>query len=179
MKIFVLRHGQTDWNIESKLLGKTDLPINQEGRYQALAVLSKIKKLDYNLVICSPKKRTRQTCNTVNREKNSYVIYNEKIVERSFGALEGKYAKDIENLNMYWDYNLNLVEKNVEPIKDFLSRVYSFMDEMRQTYHDKNILIVTHGGVCRAIKCYVEGIPKDGDIASFTQGNCELYEYNL
>lgn len=77
-------------------------------------------------------------------------------------------------------YNLNWNKQNIEPIQDICKRVWEVLDEIKEKYNDKNVLLVTHGGTCRAINAYFNGIGEDGHVQSAKIKNCEIreYEYN-
>ena len=81
---------------------------------------------------------------------------------------------DISIIN---NYNLNYNEHNIEPIQDVCKRVWNLLDEIKEKYKDRNVLIVTHGGTCRAINAYFNGIEEDGNIPSANIKNCEIREY--
>ena len=89
MKIYVVRHGQTDWNFMNKLQGQTDIELNDIGREQArnAAELMKGKKVD--LIISSPLKRARETANIINNNYNLSIIEDNRIMERYYGKSEG------------------------------------------------------------------------------------------
>ena len=78
-----------------------------------------------------------------------------------------------------FDLNLDLDINNVEPISKVLERVTKRLDEIKDKYNEKNILIVTHGGVSRAINAYFNGIPEDGIIISANLDNCEIREFDV
>ena len=88
MYIYVIRHGQTDWNIEKKLLSYTDIPLNAIGIEQCKEAEKLVKNLNYDLVICSPMLRTRQTAEIVNSQKKE-IILDKRLVERNANSLEG------------------------------------------------------------------------------------------
>ena len=102
MYIYVIRHGQTDWNVEHKLLSHTDLPLNEEGRRQCEEAQKVIKNLDYNLVISSPRLRTRQTLEIVNT-KNIETIFDDRLVERDVGEFEGRPDAEYNAYRYYLD----------------------------------------------------------------------------
>ena len=81
MYLYVIRHGQTDWNIQKKLLSTTDVPLNSTGVEQCKEAEKLVRNLNYDLVICSPKLRTKQTAEIVNTKKVE-VIYDDRLIER-------------------------------------------------------------------------------------------------
>lgn len=183
MKIYIIRHGQTDWNLQRKIQGTSDIELNSTGISQAEEARKIVKDLDIDFIICSPLKRTKKTAEIINKDKNLKIIYDENFVERGFGDYEGviiqKDKMDIFNSQIFFDLNLNLDTNNVEPIGRVLERVTKRLDEIKKVYDGKNILIVTHGGVARAINAYFNGIPEDGIILSTNLNNCEIREFNL
>lgn len=66
MKFYVVRHGQTDWNAEGRIQGKTDIELNETGIEQARQLKELIKDYNIDLIISSPLKRTRKTAEIIN-----------------------------------------------------------------------------------------------------------------
>lgn len=178
MNLYIIRHGQTEWNITHKLQGQADIQLNSMGIKQAMQAKKEINKIDIDLIICSTLGRAKETAKIINEDKNIPIIYDERICERSYGVLEGVCTRktDIKKL---MNYNINENVENGESSKEFFNRIYSFLDELHKKYkNNEKILLVTHGGVSKAIECYFNGIPKDGDIEKIKMiGNCEIKQY--
>ena len=85
MKIYVLRHGQTSWNVNGKIQGKQDTELNKVGIRQAYEAKEKFNMLNIDLIMCSPLKRTRKTAEIINEDKNLNIIYKEELMERDLG----------------------------------------------------------------------------------------------
>lgn len=183
MKVYIIRHGQTDWNVQRKMQGVTDIELNETGMSQAEEARKKINELDIDLILSSPLKRAKKTAEILNKDKKLEIIYDESFIERNFGNYEGvvikEKCKDIFNSQDLFNLNLDLTTNNIEPISKVLERVTKRFDEIKNEYEGKNILIVTHGGVSRAINAYFTGIPNDGIIMSANLGNCEIREFDL
>ena len=78
------------------------------------------------------------------------------------------------------DIGKDLEVENGERIQEFFGRVFECVNDIKEENNDKNVLLVTHGGVARAIDCYFNGIPEDKeDTGKFMLGNCEVREYKL
>lgn len=147
MNIYVLRHGQTNYNIQGRYQGQIDVPLNETGIAQAKEIGKNLFNVQFNLVFCSPLTRAIQTAKYVTSNK---MIIDERIIERSFGSLEGK--KSIK------DYEEHEKEYNIESIQKLRQRVYCFMNEIMKKYHYlDNILIVTHACVAIMIESYING----------------------
>ena len=177
MKIYVIRHGLTQLNKEGKYNGIFDEDIVEEGIKQAQESSNIIKNLNIDLIICSPLLRTRHTCEIIN--VNSVpVIFDDRIKERDCGSLTCKELGDFYYTD-YWNYYSNVDVEGLESVPHLFDRVRSFLDEIKIKYKDKNILLVTHGGVARAIYFYFNEIPKDGMIEKFGSDNCGIKEYEI
>lgn len=182
MKIYVIRHGQTDWNVAGKCQGMTDIELNNTGIEQAEKAREQLNNYKIDLIICSPLKRARKTAEILNDEINCKIIDDERIIERNCGEVEGttkdKWNSIIgEDIDVINNYNLNWNKQSIEPIQTVCERVWNLLDEIQDKYKDKNVLLVTHGGTCRAINAYFNGIGKDGHVQSAKIKNCEIREY--
>lgn len=177
MNLYVIRHGKTDWNLESRMQGQTNTKLNELGIEQANRVRKIIEEKNIDLIISSPLDRAKQTAEIINKNMNKPIEYNEKIMERNFGILEGKIANEIKNLDDYFEYHKNEKIEKGEKIQDFVNRVFEGMKQIEENHQDKNVLVVTHGGVARAIDYYFNGIPKEKDIGKSLLSNCEVREY--
>ena len=164
MNIYVLRHGQTDYNIEGKFQGQIDIKMNQNGEQQTDKAASELNKIHFDVVFCSPLSRTRDTANKI---KNENLIIDERIIERSFGSLEGKYGIP--------DFEENIEKYNIESIEKLTLRVNNFFDELLENYKNvENILIVTHEGIAQVINLYFN---KEQKLKEFRLGTGEYIKY--
>ena len=176
-KLYIVRHGQTDWNVKKILQGATDIELNEEGIKQA-KVLSKKFDLDkIDICFCSPLKRTRQTANILLGDKVK-VIYDDMIVERGFGDYEGKPI-NFDLIVPQWDYKLNDSSHNIESIQDCLLRAKKFIDKVKKEYPNKTVLIISHGSFIKALHFNLIGYDENTDFLSFNPKNSVLYEYEI
>ena len=177
MKLYVIRHGQTRCNVENKYNCRLDEDINQTGIKQAEKAREVVKNLELDLIICSPMIRTKHTCNIIN-VNNVPVIYDDRLMERNGGVLTGTTVLDDYYSKEYYNYYSKDIVEGLESLPDLFKRVHSFLDEIKDKYKDKNILLVTHGAVARTIKFYFEDMPEDGMLLNVSgQKNCEIKEY--
>ena len=178
MRIFVTRHGQTEWNVLKKVQGRRDLSLNEKGIEQARKTQEKLKDIDFDLIICSPLKRTKETADIINEEKKKPIIYSHEIIERDFGEFEGLKTSEFD-FESFWSYKDNNLYESAENIRECFSRIYKFLDNLKDKYPNKKILIVTHGGVSIPIYCYFNGIPDKDNLLDLVLENCEVVEYSL
>lgn len=176
MKIYVMRHGRTDSNDKQIFNGRNDEDINETGIAQAQAAGEIVKTLPIDLVVCSTMLRTRHTAEIAN-VNHLPVIYDERLIERDTGELTGRNVQG-EFRSVFWNYYSH--DYDIEHVDELFNRVYPALDEITEKYSDKNVLIVTHNGVARAIYAYFNGIPEDGNILNIgTHKNCEIREYEI
>ena len=177
MEILLTRHGQTEWNLLKKVQGKADIELNKTGIQQAKTTRDYLKYERIDLILCSPLKRAIQTAEIINQGRNIRIVIDERVSERDFGEFEGMPNTDFD-FNAFWSYEQNLKYDKAKNIKDFFGRVYKFLDNIKNEYAGKRILIVAHGGISIPVKCYFEGIPNAETLLPLCLENCEVAKYS-
>lgn len=179
MKLYVIRHGHTPCNETGTYNGNLDEDLDSQGIRQALEARRQLAEVEFDVIYCSPLLRTRHTCELLN-EKNRPVIYDDRLKERTLGVLDGTNLSSIgvtikQHLNYYYRYHV----EGAEEFPDVFRRVQSFLDELKTTYTDETILIVSHGGLIRVLHYCMNEIPEDGDLSGFQTENCQIRQYEL
>ena len=175
MKVYLVRHGQTDTNI-SNLYNFRGEDINQNGIQQAEKLKEKIKEMEFDIIYCSPLLRARHTADIIN-SKNKEIIIDNRLEERKHGNLEGK-SIECTNREIYWSYPTNTRYGTEETIQSLFQRVNDFLNELKTKDYSK-VLVVAHKGVSRAFHAYFDGIPEDGKLLRLGLENAEIKEYEL
>ena len=179
MKIFYVRHGQTDWNLEQRMQGgQTDNPLNGTGIQQAEETRELLKNIKYDIVIRSPMLRAKQTAEIINQDRDVEIIVDERLRERKLGQSEGDPVTP-EREKQIWDYELNIDLKGGENLKEFEDRIIDFIQDIKIKYQDKTVLIVAHGGIAKVLKAYLYGKPKSNNLNEIEVKNCEIIEAEL
>ena len=176
MKLFVLRHGETNENITGMMQGDMDTVLNEKGCSQALSVRNKVLENNIDLVISSPKKRAIKTAELA--APNIPLILDDRLRSRNHGEFEGM-SRDEINIHDYWNLKKNTQYIKAESVKDLFDRVESLLKEVKEKYNDKNVLLVTHSGIVRILYYYFNGIPEDGDLMEYESHNCSFEQYEL
>ena len=180
MEIYVVRHGQTDYNVKKVFQGHIDIPLNETGEKQALETASKFRNIDVDMILVSPLQRTLQTAQPISQITGVPITIEERLIERSFGDMEGHQNREDWNIKMMLDYEKNYDIENIEPIQSLFKRIYDFLDEITEKYKDKRLVLVTHGAVSQPIECYFNGMPEVVDfehLEPLTLKNCEVRKY--
>ena len=87
--LYIIRHGKTDWNVWHKLQGRTDIPLNEEGRQMAEAARKEYRDVHFDICFCSPLIRAKETAEIFLRSRNIPIITDDRLMEMSFGCFEG------------------------------------------------------------------------------------------
>lgn len=168
MKVYLIRHGETEYNKQRKLQGKCDIELNEYGRELAKITAEALKNVNFDVVYTSPLKRAKETAQIIIGEKKIAVIEEARIQEISFGDYEGLCCQG-ENFNIpdksfrnFFDlpeeYN---VPPNGETFEEVIKRTGEFWNELiqKKEYADKTILVSTHGCALKAILANINSVP--------------------
>lgn len=177
MKLYVIRHGETILNVKDRTNGWNMIGINSTGKKQAYEAREKVGNLDLDVIICSPLRRTVQTCKIVNKN-NVKVIYDRRIMERNAGSKQFGLDEYIDR-DLWYDVNKEIIYKNTEGFKKLLQRAAEFIEDIRVKYEVKNVLLVTHGDFSKAIRSYITGETDPKKISEMKHENCEILEYEI
>lgn len=177
MKLYVVRHGQTDWNAKRVMQGNTDIPLNQVGIEQAMNIQKSLQNEIIDICISSPLKRAYETASIICNDMVN-IDTDKRLEERELGELEGKTV-DLYNSQLYWNYSLNSNDQGVERVQDLLLRVTTFYNDLRKKYNDETILIVAHGAVVRALHFVINGYNQDTKFLDFDVPNCCCFTYEI
>ncbi len=182
-KLILLRHGQSQWNLENKFTGWKDVPLTIKGQSEAKKAGELIKKhkIFIDIVFSSVLERANKTAEIAlkkaeihNLWKNDKLIMtcDERLNERDYGDLVGlnkaetaeKFGKEQVHI---WRRSYDTAPPNGESLKDVVERVSPYFKENIKPFldKDKNILIVAHGNSLRAMMIEI-GMYKSREISS-------------
>ncbi len=165
MKLYFIRHGQTDWNVIRRLQGQVEIPLNDFGEELARKTKEGLKNIPFAVCYTSPLGRAKRTAELVLEGRNVNIIEDDRLLEMSFGVYEGKDLSDSsdEDLENYRE-GFNHPEKYVAPeggesYEELLNRSKDFLNEIVNIpeYQDKNLLISTHGVALAALLTLIKG----------------------
>jgi probable phosphoglycerate mutase len=157
MPFYVLRHGQTDWNVQLRLQGSTDIPLNATGRQQAHVAAGILAREGLTKIIASPLSRALETARIVGAASGLEPVIDDRLIERNFGLFEGMTIDDVhahreemrEHMNPAADLDGKHYPHNAEPLGEVIDRVFACVNEHRAG-KDK-CLFVFHGIPFRAV----------------------------
>lgn len=160
MTTFLLvRHGETDWNLQHRVQGHTDRPLNDTGREQALALARELENMKIDAVYSSDLMRAHETARIVAGERGLDVIVIPGLRERDFGTWEGLTDEEIferfpQARHGPWG--------DAESREEMLQRVEEALARIAAAHPDGHVLVITHGGPVRAVlaACGVDGVSR-------------------
>jgi len=183
-QIFIIRHGETDYNKNGRYLGRTDISLNKNGISQAKELAGKISNLDFDIIYCSPLKRTVETARFIKQKHACEFIIDDHFIERSVGIYEG-LTKD-EAKNKYPDlYARNITRifneapPDGETINEVIKRVSDGLNNIKKQNQFSKIMIVTHAFVAKAVNTYFNPQISEREFFDFKLENSGIKIYSL
>ncbi len=178
MKLYVTRHGQTEWNALDRISGVTDILLTEEGIAQAKEMARKAKEYgDIHRIIASPLKRAQMTAQIAAEDLGLTVQTDERLTEWDYGSFEGKSRFTEGFAETKAEFGVKMPDGG-ESVFQVVQRTYNVIDDVKRLYPDENVLLVCHGGICRVIDSYFQDMTVER-FMHFFMGNCELRVYDL
>jgi probable phosphoglycerate mutase len=164
LKIVIWRHGQTDWNVENRFQGHSDIPLNKVGEFQVNHAAQILAALKPARIISSDLIRTKQTAQALADLVNVPVELNSKLRETNGGKWEGKTgtenrATDGELFTRWIDGHDDPAGHTGERRSEVAARAISVIDELIENRTFGTIVLVTHGGTARCLLGSVLNLP--------------------
>lgn len=159
MRLYIIRHGETEWNKVKRLQGQTDIPLAEEGIRLARETGAGMKDEPIDLVISSPLTRAVQTAKLLMEGRNIPILTDNRIIEISFGDWEGECILDSKVLppefrKLFYEDPLHCIcPPGGETFDEVRIRTGLFFQSLVENpeYEHKNILISTHGAASRCL----------------------------
>lgn len=146
MTIYLIRHGETDWNRQKRLQGTEDIELNETDIAQSNECAKALRAVPAGIILTSPLKRAKVTAEIIAREAGDIpVIVEPDLIERDFGPLSGMLLKDKQALLGYSD------DPRMESFRHLADRLMGVINRRIGENAYDNILLVSHGGAINAI----------------------------
>lgn len=179
MNIYLIRHGRTRWNDESRIQGREDIPLSPEGLRQSAECAQGFRGIKLSAVLTSPLSRAVETAELIAAAAGAPVIEEPDLTERDFGSVSGKVI-DIFRPEDYAD--------DLEPLDEVAGRALAVL-RRRAEELSEDFAAVSHGGTINACLRAVSGgrigsgktrlINAGVNILTYRQGRFEVVGYNI
>lgn len=185
MKLYILRHGITDWNVARKLQGNSNTSLNEDGRKMVEQTARGLKDVKFDYIFSSPLDRAYETASIIGRGRNIPIEKDDRLIEVGFGIDEGV---EIENrtpgCKLFFEDPANYVPaKGAESFESLLKRTAEFIDEIIVPLSikepDANVLISGHGAMNHGLILHL----LHRDLSQFWDGvwskNCSITLFEI
>lgn len=188
MEIYIVRHGETFWNEQKLLQGKSDIELNSYGREVAGKTGEALENIEFDAIYSSPLIRAYETACLIRGHRNIPIIRDDRLMELCFGIFEGEnfstLLKDTSNDFHHFFKNPELygAPEEGETLEELCKRAQDFMINIIEpaAKDTRRIMIIAHGAINKAIMAHI----KKHDLKDFWSGglqkNCNIIvvDYN-
>jgi probable phosphoglycerate mutase len=161
--LILARHGETDWNRDGIWQGQGDPPLNDVGHRQATELAESLADVEIDALYSSDLRRAYETAEIISRAKGLTITADPGLREMDVGSWSGLTSPEIEQRFPGASYH------DGEPREAFHARAVGALERIARAHEGQRVLIVTHGGVVRALQRHLSGEPLS------VLANCETY----
>ena len=165
-KLYLIRHGETDYNNELRFQGQIDIPLNQKGIEQAEKVAEFLKDVPLQAIYSSSLQRALTTAEIIGRAKGIEPQATDALREMSFGIWENMNSKDIQKkyAKEWKDFFAKPASTKIpqgESMSDVQKRAYPVVQQILDEHPEGDVAFVAHGGIIRVLICTMLGLDLD------------------
>lgn len=178
--LYIVRHGQTEWNAASIMNGRADDRLNEKGIEMAKRAGERLRSIHFDAVFVSPLTRALDTAKYI-LSLNLFparIREDERLIERDMGSFTGKAIDELAQADR-WRLDFPAEKYNMEPLRDMLKRTRSFIDDIKRDFSGKNVLAVSHNGAVRGMRVALGDEHDPDDIMSLGVENAAILTYNI
>lgn len=187
MKIYFVRHGETDWNKERKIQGQVDIPLNEFGRHLARETAKGLRDVPFDVCFTSPLGRARETAQIILQGRDVPILEDKRILEMNFGVLEGKCCSkegwDVpDSFQMFFDDPVHYqAPEGGEDFQAVRERTGDFLNWLfaQEQYRDSTVLVTTHGAAMAGLLNNLKKKPLAEYWGVGVHKNCGVTEVNV
>ncbi len=163
MRLMLVRHGKTDWNVQRRYQGGSDLSLNEVGLRQAGALAARLAGEQIDAIYASDLARAVQTAQIIAAKHSRPVIADPRLREMSFGDWEGLTFDQIrarwpQEANAWLGDSLRVAPPGGETLAQVAERVRGALDDILGKNADQTVVLVSHGGPLRVLLCLTMGL---------------------
>lgn len=168
-RVYLCRHGETEWSLSGQHTSVTDLSLTKKGEEQARLLRKRIEGVEFEKIFTSPRKRARQTCQGLDG------IVDEDLVEWNYGDYEGLTSREIEEKRPGWNLFADGAPKGESP-QDVAKRANRFLKKV--SGYSGNVAIFSHGHFLRVLAArFLQWDVKQGDCFLLSVASVSILEH--
>jgi len=160
----LIRHGQTDWNLEGRYQGQSDVPLNEKGLEQAKSLIEKLNGKTFAAIYSSDLIRARQTAEPIAKMLGIDIQIEPRLREINQGQWEGVLVEDIKaRYAKIWSQRTedpaNVRPPGGETVREVATRVYAALNDIVRRFPTAHVLVLSHGLSIATAICRTKNIP--------------------
>ncbi len=182
-RLYLVRHGETEWNAQGRIQGHTDVELSDRGRQQARAVAHRLSGVTFDAVYSSDLSRSRETAQIILGHRPTSLRSTDRLREYHKGVFEGLTVH--EYMRRYPDlYQASLVNDldfaptGGETIRQASLRMAGLVSDLKKEHQDETVLVVGHGGSLRSAVVAIMDFPLEANW-KLAMGNCALSVFDI
>ena len=185
MILYIIRHGETEWNKMGKMQGRTDISLSEDGRKLAQKTADGLKNVKFDYIFSSPLERAYETACIIRGSRDTEIVKDERLIEIGFGLYEGTVVEERKgSIALFFDDPQNYVaEKGAESYESLLARTKEFLEDVLFTIEEKEpdatILISGHGALNKALFLHLLDKQLKDFWSGVYQGNCAVNQFEI
>ncbi|HAY61810.1 MAG: alpha-ribazole phosphatase [Acidaminococcaceae bacterium] len=162
-KLYLIRHGETEYNTTYRFQGQSDIPLNKNGKRQAGRLAAFFRGIPLDAIYCSSLGRARETAETIAKAKGLTPVALDAFQELRFGKWEGMTGQDIQKQYAkewkdFFANPANTIVPGGESMNDVQQRAYPALRKILEKYPQGDVALVAHGGILRVLICTMLGV---------------------
>ena len=166
-QLIIIRHGETEWNLEGRIQGHMDSPLTESGRAQAEAIATRLQTVEVNALYSSDRGRAYSTAQVVSHKTGQDILTDKRLRELHLGKFEGLTEEEVrKRFPEEYVYLKKAVPDYIYPggesKEQFSLRVISCLEELMGKHQGEQIVVITHGGALSRLIRYTLGMPVVG-----------------
>jgi alpha-ribazole phosphatase/probable phosphoglycerate mutase len=177
-KVYIVRHGETEWNAQGRIQGHTDICLSDKGRQQASVLARRLSNVPFDVAYSSDMRRTQETAQIILGQSSIPLHTTTQLREYNKGVFEGltvhEYRQrypDLYRASLVND--LDFAPPGGETIRQTSQRMAQFVKQLHKRHSNDTVLIVGHGGSLRSLVVALLALPLEANW-KFVMGNCAL-----
>lgn len=183
MELYIIRHGETEWNSEQRLQGRSDIELNDYGIKLAQITSEALKDVKFDKIYSSPLKRAYRTAEILKRDRKIEIQTDDRLKEMCFGEYEGKVTGTLpDEFWKFFDDPVNFKPtEGGESYEEIVERASSFIYDIVVPASEKyeRMMIVAHGALNKALMITLNHQGIEDYWSGVFQKNCCVNIYNV
>ncbi|WP_218964131.1 histidine phosphatase family protein [Priestia megaterium] len=162
LNLYLVRHGQTEWNVQKRMQGWENSNLTELGKRNAIALGEKLKAVTFDAVYTSTSGRTIETAKLIMGNQNLHIESDKNLREMFLGEWEGKTDEELKALypqqyNNFWEQPADYKPFNGETFEELNNRVILVLQNIIANHKRGNVLVVSHSVFLKSLMMYVKG----------------------